>query len=143
MDKIVTDPEILKQVSRPTTLAEVDELNLVERLKAACKRGWVEGCGLAAIQIGVPVQFSWFVYKGQEYTLMNPRIVKTVGKPRLKREGCLSIPNKYLWVPRFLKIQYKNAGQVEGASDLKAQIVQHEIAHMAGILNIDVATKEG
>jgi len=141
IDPIITDELKLRQLSQPTTWEEVNELNLFARLKKAAMNGWTGGCGLAAVQIGIPVQFAIFKWGDQEFTLLNPEIVECKGKKKPLREGCLSIPNKEMKVPRYYKIKYLNDGVMKTAKGDKAHIIQHEIDHMNGILCSDTAVK--
>ncbi len=138
-DKIVIDQIKLREVSCPTTLKEVNDLKLWERLRAANDYAWMTGCGLAAIQIGVPLRFSWFRWGEQEFMLLNPEIISRSGKNKALKEGCLSIPNNWIKIRRYYKIKYMSDGMRKTAKGLKAQIIQHEIDHMDGILNIDKA----
>lgn len=137
MDKIVTDDKTLRQISLHTTQEEVDDLKLVERLKAANGTAWTNGCGLSAIQIGIPVRFAWFIWKGKEHTLLNPEITMQRGSFVNVKEGCLSIPNSWANVKRYTMIEYTTNGKKKRAQGMKAVIIQHEIDHMNGILNTD------
>ncbi len=141
MDKIITNKDILRQVSRDTTLEEVKELDLINRLREANKHAWTPGCGLAAIQIGYPIRFSWFQWGLEEFTLLNPKILEYSGEIKKVSEGCLSIPDNYAIVSRAYKIKYISHGERRTAKVVKAQIIQHEIDHMDGVLNIDGGRK--
>ena len=136
-DKIITDLTVLHQISRPTTEAEVKELNLLERLQKASLFTWTASAGLASIQIGVPVRFSWYIYKDVEYTLINPEIVTMIGKFTHK-EGCLSIPHKWFDVERAWDIEYMTGGKKKWAQGFRARLIQHEIDHMNGKLISDI-----
>ena len=57
------------------------------------------GVGLAANQIGVPLQVAIIEIEGQVTELVNPQIVKTAGE-QLDWEGCLSIPGFVAETPR-------------------------------------------
>ena len=138
-DPIITDQRRLRQVSVAATKEHVIELHLIERLKISNGLGWVPGCGLAAIQIGIPLRFAWFKWGEEEFTLLNSEIVEYGGKCKPVEEGCMSIPDKKVMVPRWYKIKYTNDGVMQTAKGLKAHIIQHEIDHMNGILNIDKA----
>ena len=106
MDKIVTKRRILSQISAETTLQEIEELDLLRRLRAANKTAWTKGSGLAAIQIGIPVRFAWYNHNGREGQLINPVITQRWGSDTAQ-EGCLSIPNKWMWVERSWTIEYE------------------------------------
>jgi peptide deformylase len=136
VDKIITDKKTLRQKSRETSWAEIKELDLTKRLRDANKTAWTPGCGLAAIQIGVPVRYAWFIHKGKEYHLLNPEIIQRWGSEKTV-EGCLSIPNKWTPVTRSVTISYTSNGKKKKAWGFLARIIQHEIDHMDGILNID------
>lgn len=122
-------------------MEEVKELRLRQRLRAANKTAWIKGAGLAAIQIGIPLQFAWFSIRGTDEILLNPEIVVAKGKYVFKKEGCLSIPNSYVDTERYQYIEYISEGKRKTAMNFKAVLIQHEIDHMNGILNIDRKTK--
>ena len=134
--QIITDIKKLRQVSRETTAQEVSDLNLVHCLREANKKAWTNGAGLAAIQIGIPVRFSWYVVNGREQTLLNPVILNKWGSD-IQKEGCLSIPNTWRNVDRAWTIEYLNRGKKRKVSGFEARLIQHEIDHMDGILIID------
>jgi len=140
MDKIVTYNGLfkrrLRRKSRVTTAKEVAMYDLVNRLKAANDTAWIEGCGLAAIQIGIPIRFAWFKFNNREDTLLNPEITVKMGT-KIENEACLSIPKVITPVWRSYEIEYISAGKKHTAKGMKARIIQHEIDHMDGILNID------
>ena len=138
---IVTNIKELSQISKVTTLEEVTKLDLVNKLREANKHAWIKGCGLAAIQIGNPLRFAWFIFKGQENTLLNPAIITKIGKQTLS-EGCLSIPNKNFDVERAYEINYITDGKKKKAKGFKARLIQHEIDHMNGkLINTNPETK--
>lgn len=142
MDKIITDIKELRTVSEPTSMTEVKELNLKKRLRKMVKTAWIKGAGLAAIQIGVPLRFALLILDGKEEILINPRIVIGKGKRIFKNEGCLSIPYSYVDTERFYYIEYLSGNnKIKKAINFKAILIQHEIDHMDGILNIDRKAK--
>lgn len=142
MDKIITDIKELRTVSEPTSMTEVKELNLKKRLRKMVKTAWIKGAGLAAIQIGVPLRFALLILDGKEEILINPRIVIGKGKRIFKNEGCLSIPHSYVDTERFYYIEYLSGNnKIKKAINFKAILIQHEIDHMDGILNIDRKAK--
>ena len=137
MDNIITDQKILRQVSEATTWNEVTKLNLMKRLKSACAQAWTSGCGLAAIQIGISLRFAWYTFGERDFFIINPKILKIIGKVKWKEDGCLSIPNNSVKIKRAYKIKYVSDGKLLTAKGLRAHIIQHEIDHMNGILNTD------
>ena len=120
-----------------------------------------EGVGLASTQVGLDGKF--FVAKKVENTsdvgsdplreasssevkdfniVINPEITWTSKRSKVYFEGCLSIPNYWGEVERFLmvKVKYlKPSGEVvqKTLKGLEAHIFQHEIDHLNGILFID------
>jgi peptide deformylase len=144
MDKIITDPKILHQVSRDTTPEEVKSLNLQARLREAMKDAWCPGLGLAAIQIGIPLRYAWYRVPKEysmeftEMELINPVIISTDRRFEYPAEGCLSIPNTRVKTPRYLDIVIGMGGPHFAATRLEAVLIQHEIMHMDGILITDI-----
>ena len=99
------------------------------------------GVGLAANQVGVPLQVAVIEIDGQLTELVNPQIVKGSGE-QLDWEGCLSIPGFVAETPRYAKVTVKARDRhgkeirVKG-EELLARALQHEIDHLNGILYID------
>ena len=99
------------------------------------------GVGLAAPQLGEPVQACVIEVSGQLHELVNPRIVRTDGDDR-DLEGCLSIPGYVAYVTRRERVwvvaqdrhgkKFKVAG-----SGLLGRALQHELDHLDGKLYID------
>ncbi len=99
------------------------------------------GVGLAANQIGVPLQVAVIEVDERVTELINPQIVKSSGE-QLDWEGCLSIPGYVAEVERFAKVTVKARDRhgrefrVKG-EELFSRALQHEIAHLNVILYID------
>lgn len=99
------------------------------------------GVGLAANQIGVPLQVAIIEVDDRITELVNPQIVKGSGEDP-DWEGCLSIPGYVAEVTRFEKVTVK-ARDRHGKEfrtrgiDLFARALQHEIDHLNGVLYID------
>lgn len=140
MDKIITEELILRQLSKETSLSEINRLDLKKRLRKATKTAWTKGAGLAAIQIGIPLRFAVLWIPEGEQILLNPEIIELKGE-YIYKEGCLSIPGKQTRVKRFRYVKYRNNGKIREAINFKAALIQHEIDHMNGILNIDKKAK--
>jgi peptide deformylase len=99
------------------------------------------GVGLAAPQLGEPLQACVIEVGEQLYELINPRIVKTSGEDR-DLEGCLSLPGYYAYVTRKERVwvvaQNRNGKKVKVAgSGLLGRALQHELDHLDGKLFID------
>ncbi len=99
------------------------------------------GVGLAANQVGVPLQVAVIEVDDTITELVNPQIVKGSGE-QLDWEGCLSIPGYVAEVTRHAKVTVKARDRhgkefrVKG-EELFARALQHEIDHLNGILYID------
>ncbi len=99
------------------------------------------GVGLAANQIGVPLQVAVIEIEDRITELVNPQIVKSSGE-QLDWEGCLSIPGYVAEVERAAKVTVKARDRhgkefrVKG-EELMARALQHEIDHLNGMLYID------
>ncbi len=77
---------------------------------------------------------------------VNPEIVKTSRKRALADEGCLSVHGVYGTTNRHERVTIKARGAdgshiMRGAGGLMAQIFEHEIDHLNGILFIDHADR--
>ncbi len=109
------------------------------------------GAGLAAPQVGILKRMVVIdaARKGESpmpYKMVNPVIVEHSDEMQECQEGCLSIPNQYAPVDRFLsvKVEYLdedgNAQKLE-AQDFLAVAIQHELDHLDGIVFIDHLSK--
>jgi len=104
------------------------------------------GIGLAAPQVGVPLQvcvIDLTVGKrgGEVITLVNPEFVEREGM-QLEEEGCLSVPGFQATVPRAQRAVVRGFDRdgrevvVEGIG-LLARALQHELDHLNGRLFLD------
>lgn len=99
------------------------------------------GVGLAANQIGVPLQVAIIEIEDRITELVNPQVVKSSGE-QLDWEGCLSIPGYVAEVQRAAKVTVKARDRhgkefrVKG-EELMARALQHEIDHLNGLLYVD------
>ncbi len=102
------------------------------------------GVGLAAPQIGIPLQVIVLdTPPAEPFALLNPEIVKRSGERQLN-EGCLSVPGFRGEVTRSVKLLVKGIDPTTGREvriraedDLLAEALEHEIDHLKGILYID------
>ncbi len=102
----------------------------------------VRGVGLAAPQIGLPLQLAVCIIDKQPIALLNPEVVAHADEQVSIEEGCLSLPSKAVRIPRYywVEVAYDTVkgkrvkGRFEGTN---AIIVQHELDHLQGKLIID------
>ena len=110
-----------------------------------------DGVAIAAPQIGYSKRIfviSEKVFKeekgSKEKIYINPKIINLSREKESTNEGCLSVRWKYGEVQRSTKATveaYNEKGKKfqRGASGLLAQIFQHEVDHLEGILFVDKA----
>jgi len=109
----------------------------------------LNGAGLAAPQIGVPLQVVIFgVTRNPRYpdaeevpdtVLVNPVIAPIGAEMEEDWEGCLSVPGMRGVVPRFKTLRYQAFDESGNPIDrsvagFHARVVQHECDHLDGIL---------
>jgi peptide deformylase len=148
------DKKILKAHCRPVKLPDRSLKQLVadmfETMNAA------NGVGLAAPQIGLPIQLCVIeipaeieeqedgseveVAPAERYALINPKIVKTSGDEVMRDEGCLSLPGWYGLVPRhsWVTVEFQDlmgkTRRLRKADGLLGWAIQHEVDHLNGVL---------
>lgn len=108
-----------------------------------------DGVGLAAVQVGVSKQLcviakNFTPDKKKDLCLINPTWVKMNNKQAWDEEGCLSVPEIYGEVKRYVAIKVKALDEKGKplefvAEDFFARIVQHECDHLNGTLFIEKA----
>lgn len=101
-----------------------------------------KGVGLSAIQIGTPLRVIVADVGNGREIYINPKIERIGGTKKLMKEGCLSFPGIYEDVERYSKItvSYQDINQVNhivNTGGLRAQMLQHEIEHLDGVLLSD------
>ncbi len=99
------------------------------------------GVGLAAPQLGEPLQACVIEVGDQLHELVNPTIVRASGDDR-DLEGCLSLPGYYAYVTRRERVwvvaQNRFGRRIKVAgSGLLSRALQHELDHLEGKLFID------
>ena len=133
--ELVHDPFLLARKSTPATKEDLDTArDLMDTLLHHR-----EGCvGMAANMIGVTKCIIVF-QDGNSYTAMlNPEILKAEG-PYETEEGCLSLLGGPRKCKRYQKIKVRWQTEnfqtrIKNFEGWTAQIIQHEIDHLHGIL---------
>lgn len=141
------DARLLRPAAPVTDFATPELAALVTDMTDTMRA--LNGAGLAAPQVGVPLQVVIFeVVDNPRYpeaepvpftVLVNPEIIPLTDELEEGWEGCLSLPGLRGLVPRHKQLRYRGYdphGQpidrsVEG---FHARVVQHETDHLRGIL---------
>ena len=140
---------ILREKSKPVKKIDKKVLKLVQDLSDTLKvQKDPEGVGLAACQVGINLKIFVMVNKGKIKPIINPEIIST-SKAKISTEkrgsimeGCLSLPNYYTPLSRSrtvtLKYRVPEGKEVtETFNGFEAQIVQHEMDHLNGVMFLD------
>jgi peptide deformylase len=135
---------VLREKCSPIKEINGELENLIQDLKDTMYAA--PGVGLAANQIGVPLQVAVVDTSVGEnpssfYVLINPEIILEEGE-QFEEEGCLSIPGIYEKIKRPKRVKVKTMDlegkwiEVEG-DGLLARAFCHEIDHLNGKFFID------
>lgn len=157
------DSSVLRQHALPVKIEDIKTKkiqNILDRMKHTLKKE-EDGVAIAAPQIGESLRI--FVISGRTMSIINNKggdiathiispdlvfinpVLKKLSKTKKKmEEGCLSVRWLYGQVERSNKATieaYNEFGQKfqKGGSGLMAQIFQHEVDHLDGVLFIDKA----
>ncbi len=129
------DP-MLNKVSRPVEKFDEKLHTLLDDMAETMRLA--EGCGLAAVQVGILRRICIVDAGDGLVELINPKIVGQSGKQE-ECEGCLSCPNTWGVTSRPMSVIVEaydrngNKFRIKG-EDLKARAFCHEIDHLDGIL---------
>jgi len=156
------DNKILRQIAREVPVGEIKSKKIKDIIKKMSESLtlYENGVALAAPQIGESLRI-FIVDKNalkyrekpekekreiDQWVFINPVIKKMSQKKQILPEGCLSVKGVYGASKRAEKLTVEaydeNGGKfTRGASGLLAQIIQHEIDHLNGILFIDKAIR--
>jgi peptide deformylase len=155
-----TGNPILRKVSSiiPGTKIKTPEVKKIISLLKAAIDSQSDAAAISAVQIGKPVRL-FIVSKKvfmedsddpknikikNDLVFFNPKITKVAKAKQLLEEGCLSVRYVYGKVLRPEKVTIEAHDEngkkfSRGFSGLLAQIVQHELDHLDGILFTDKA----
>lgn len=139
------DP-VLRAVSRPVAnpAAAASLILDLEDTLAGFRRTHGFGRGISAIQIGAAERVIFCLVDGVRYELINPEWVWRSDERFGLWDDCFSFPNLMVWLERSrqVRLRYQNlAGQwleLE-AGDAMAELLQHEMDHLDGVLSVDHA----
>lgn len=154
MSSIVQEPSpVLRataQVVSPTAIASTEVQKIITEMKEALAKE-EDGVAIAAPQIGASLRIFVVAQRAskqltEDTTFINPSIIRIGKKKEELSEGCLSVRWKYGLVKRSTSATVR-ALNTEGnefvmsGRGLLAQIFQHEMDHLDGVLFIDKATQ--
>ena len=139
----VNDDPILRKVSRPVESFDAKLFKLLDDMRDTLYDA--DGCGLAAVQVGMLKRVVVIDVGDGLIELINPEIIATSGE-QIDAEGCLSIPGEDGEVKRPYVVRVRaqdrngNTFEIEG-EELLARAFCHEIDHLDGILFVDKVEK--
>lgn len=166
---VQTGDKVLRETAKEIALAEIKTPKIKGILKkmTIVLSSAKDGVALAAPQIGLPLQVFIVLKEYTEnktakelkeiqekkdektkteiVTFINPKITKISKKKQTVKEGCLSVTGVFGIIARAEKVTveaHNEKGErfTRGASGLLAQIFQHEMDHLNGVLFTDTAT---
>lgn len=137
---VIFGEPVLRQPGLPVERfdAELGELldDMIATMRAA------PGAGLAAHQIGVPLQLCVMEVGGHVYEVANPRIHSVSDDEEEAWEGCLSLPTyralRWRSTRAVMTGQDRTGRKIRlaGRGEL-ARAIQHEYDHLQGVLYTD------
>ncbi|KUG08851.1 peptide deformylase [Solirubrum puertoriconensis] len=140
---------VLRQVAQPVADPTAPQVAALVQNLTDTVAHWRETTGygraIAAPQIGVLERVVLLRLPGREvWPLINPSIVARSPETSLVWDACLSFLSIFMQVPRhhWITVRYQDLGgqwheTLAGAEDDLAELLQHEIDHLDGILSID------
>ena len=136
--------EILRKKSKPVKDFDEKLWELLDDMRETMVKN--DGCGLAAVQVGVLRRAIVLDVNHMKLELINPEIIDSFGE-QIEKEGCLSCKGQYGYVKRPQEVtikaldRYGNEFIMTGV-DLLARAFCHEIDHLDGILYVDKVIKD-
>ncbi len=133
------NPILRKKTKRvPTVTKDIKKLikDMIETMHEA------SGVGLASPQVARTERVCIAVIGKKVTPLINPVITTRSKETDLDQEGCLSLPNVWLMIPRSIEItltftDIKGKKQERKLTHFDARVVQHEVDHLEGVLIVD------
>jgi peptide deformylase len=153
MSSIIQSPhKTLREIAKEVPKEEISSEKIKAILDSMSRalHGEEDGVAIAAPQIDVALRI--FVVSqnvvpnaNKDLVFINPKIVRLGKKKEALSEGCLSVRWKYGLVKRSVTATVKALNEqgnefVMSGKGLIAQIFQHEMDHLDGVLFIDKAT---
>lgn len=131
--------EFLRKKSREVTEITPRILTLLDDMIQTMRHA--NGCGLAAVQVGVLRRVVVIETEEGLFEFINPKIIAMSGEQE-GEEGCLSIPGEWGTTrrPQHVTVRAMNRkGEIFEVTghDLLAKAMCHELDHLDGIIYID------
>ena len=138
---VVSDPVARERIGAPELAALIRDMRDT--------MAHLDGAGLAAPQIGVPLRLVIFGGAANprypdapavpDTVLINPVLEPLGPEEEEGWEGCLSVPGMRGLVPRWLRLRYSGYDErgrhlSRDAEGFHARVVQHECDHLIGVL---------
>ena len=142
---LLGDP-LLREISHPVAAPSAAAATLADLRDTLheFRRTHGFGRGIAAIQIGIPERVIYIEIHGQVYPLVNPEWISLSEEKFCLWDDCFSFPNLMVWLERSrhcaLRYQSEDGSwrTIEAHDDF-AELLQHEMDHLDGVLAIDRA----
>ena len=151
----IGESDLLRKKSMPLNIKKISSLktrSLVTKLKTTLleyKKLTGKGRGIAAVQIGVPIKIAVLFIGNDLETIINPKVIKKSSKLLTYPEICMSANPVIARVirPSWIEVEYfdeKGVKKTWKRKDKTRQnlvlnrVIQHEIDHLEGIINIDL-----
>lgn len=140
--------EVLRKEAKEVAIEKIKSKEIQDLIKEMIEvlKSEEIGVGLAAPQIGVDKRIFILkdIKKNKYFVFVNPKILKLSKEGRLMPEGCLSVRDYWGKVKRAGKISVEARDEIgkkfeKEFSSLAAQIIQHEVDHLNGVLFVDKA----
>jgi len=148
VDLIPADDPRLREICKPVAWPDESVLSNLEKLHDTLEefrelKGF--GRAIAAPQLGIMKRMIAMNFDGKRFALINPELTWKSEQQQLVWDDCLSLPEIIVHVRRFdsISLTYKNEKgediQWDHLSSEHAELVQHEVDHLDGILMTDRA----
>ncbi len=140
---ILSDNELLRKKSKEVKVFDDNLALLLDDMYETMVKN--NGCGIAAVQVGILKRAVIVETNGLKLELINPVITSSKGK-QSGQEGCLSVKNVRGEVERPYQITVKAFDRYGNEMiltfcDFVATAICHELDHLDGILFIDKMKK--
>ena len=127
------DNPILRTKTKPVAKVTKELQKLFKDMEETTRAA--DGLGLAAPQIGLSHRVCLVRINGRFTPLVNPQITRRSAETEMAEEGCLSLPEIWVQVPRSVSIvvRYLDARgkeQERMLEHMEARIVQHDVDHL-------------